>query len=1190
MQNTLKVLAKLVLSGVIFFFVLASVALGSTILWLGPEVEKFLNNSVKLNSVIPKTLRKSHSLKLENAKLNWNKWLLPSIEIDSVSIKNLSGSEILFEGLEAQPGFLAIAAIFERKFTLDDVVVSKLTVDVDVIRSLRSSFLKSNILQINSSDNMAWFRSIKYEGRLQVDEVAIVFKENTKGSLSRTLEFDLLNLFADDEYLSLSLQNLNLKDLRHLYSYNIPSAVNNFDVGGKVRSAELQFPIKHLEGFITGKIEFLEIAEFSASFEDVSYEENIKMIKISPLKGRLFNVKNSIFLEFKGEEVTFSAENYIAGSHAYFSELFGVLEISNFKIEDFLLKEITTKFIKLRNLEAKNPVFKINASGEWYEQNSISQLVDITGTLSVFSPEAIGPYLPKAMGPRTRGWITRSIKIGDELRGNFEVKGDVTENASKSIRDNLTFAMKFFPENLHLKFSKKWPVINNVQGIVKIEGNSLVLSGLTGDFLGNKVVGVDGEIPDIFSTIPILNLRGNIEGKLQNLVNISNNSPVNRWLGNLTETVLASGESDLKLDIKLNLLNLRKSNVKAELRFYDNSLSFSENSPEMTKVEGVLSIVQKRISHADLKGELLGGAVEIVNAKANGKNLPISFRASGELHIRELRRWLSSSKRYDDDKFIHGKTDYDLLISGTTEKITVSGGSNLMGVAINAPGSFAKNLKSTREVKLSFGHKRKTSGITSLVQDLSIIIPDYSLEFMVFRKIVVDAGSRMYKSSGSTKYSLRVGGSPKKDISKEKIVSQASNIIDLKLFKADVKEWVNVLLSQQNSFDGVLNNKESLGSTEIKLRIQEITCDKYNFSDANGIFFGDASGWSGDFDAVEIGGFLNWFAGDRKFEIKLARLHLKPSEDEKQKLRNAINVFDKLKFDDVVNVTVEVEDFRRASKHFGRMELDVSYLNDNEYWKINRLMILSKNTRLDASGLWKKNKPESKPRDLTDLSNKSQWNTSRTDFNFRLDTKDSGVFLEKFGYPGILESGGGLLSGQLSWSGTPLDFSIVKSSGDLSLDIDDGKFLKVDPGLARLVGVFNIQSLPKRIKLDFEDIFSQGFSFDKLRGNLRLSDGKATTENLRVVGTQATIFLEGDVSLSEKTQNVRLLMLPELNAGIASLGYVLVNPAVGLGSFLAQYILRDPLRKVMAIEYQVTGPWDSPTIQKKSLNSEATLN
>jgi uncharacterized protein YhdP len=106
-----------------------------------------------------------------------------------------------------------------------------------------------------------------------------------------------------------------------------------------------------------------------------------------------------------------------------------------------------------------------------------------------------------------------------------------------------------------------------------------------------------------------------------------------------------------------------------------------------------------------------------------------------------------------------------------------------------------------------------------------------------------------------------------------------------------------------------------------------------------------------------------------------------------------------------------------------------------------------------------------------------------------------------------------------------------------------------------------------------------------MRGDVRLAGGIAETNNLRVLGTQATVFTEGNVNLIKRTQRIRVLVLPNFNAGLASLGYVLVNPAIGLGSFLAQYIMRDPLRKILAFEYKISGDLLNPEVEKNSLKS-----
>ncbi len=82
-------------------------------------------------------------------------------------------------------------------------------------------------------------------------------------------------------------------------------------------------------------------------------------------------------------------------------------------------------------------------------------------------------------------------------------------------------------------------------------------------------------------------------------------------------------------------------------------------------------------------------------------------------------------------------------------------------------------------------------------------------------------------------------------------------------------------------------------------------------------------------------------------------------------------------------------------------------------------------------------------------------------------------------------------------------------------------------------------------------------------------------------GVNAVVLMDGTVDLNEETQNLAVVVIPELNTGGASVVYGLaVNPVVGLGSFLAQFFLKNPLSQVLTQEYQVTGPWKDPVIKK----------
>jgi uncharacterized protein YhdP len=93
-----------------------------------------------------------------------------------------------------------------------------------------------------------------------------------------------------------------------------------------------------------------------------------------------------------------------------------------------------------------------------------------------------------------------------------------------------------------------------------------------------------------------------------------------------------------------------------------------------------------------------------------------------------------------------------------------------------------------------------------------------------------------------------------------------------------------------------------------------------------------------------------------------------------------------------------------------------------------------------------------------------------------------------------------------------------------------------------------------------------------------LSDGIASTNNLRIRGVQAVVLMDGETDLRHETQDLRMVVVPEISAGTASLAYAAINPVIGLGAFLAQYVLSKPLAEAGTREFRVGGSWDAPTV------------
>jgi uncharacterized protein YhdP len=279
------------------------------------------------------------------------------------------------------------------------------------------------------------------------------------------------------------------------------------------------------------------------------------------------------------------------------------------------------------------------------------------------------------------------------------------------------------------------------------------------------------------------------------------------------------------------------------------------------------------------------------------------------------------------------------------------------------------------------------------------------------------------------------------------------------------------------------------------------------------------------------------------------------------------------------SLDIVVDALELKGRPLGRLEVDATHERSTEpntvkttssiapssepaTWQLNRLRLTTPEAQWTGTGRWMVGTPR------------------RMVLDFTVKLEDSGTYLTRLGYGDVLRAGRGSLSGQVTWAGSPLALHLPSLSGRVNVNVDDGQFMKVNAGAARLLGVLSLQSLPRRLLLDFRDVFSDGFAFDTIDGDVRIAQGQALTNNLRMRSVQAVVLMEGGADLVLETQNLNVWVVPEINAGTASLVYAAINPAVGLGTFLAQLFLRRPLMEASTRKFQVTGSWADPQMER----------
>ena len=330
------------------------------------------------------------------------------------------------------------------------------------------------------------------------------------------------------------------------------------------------------------------------------------------------------------------------------------------------------------------------------------------------------------------------------------------------------------------------------------------------------------------------------------------------------------------------------------------------------------------------------------------------------------------------------------------------------------------------------------------------------------------------------------------------------------------------------------------------------------------------SGWKFNIQSDEVVGQASWEdpsseRGAGKITARLSSLKIERSADaDVTELLSG-----KKSAAELPGLDIVADSFELRGMKLGRLELaatNAAIMTPGREWRISKLALTNPDASLRATGRWLLN-----------------GNEGQSVLNYELDINDAGHLLDRVGFEKSLKGGKGRMEGDLNWKGSPSAFDFPSLSGNMNLRVNSGQFLKADPGVAKLLSVMSLQSLPRRLTLDFRDLFTDGFVFDSIASTAVISRGVLKTDTFKMRGVNAVVLIDGTVDLNDETQNLNVVVIPEINAGGASVIYGLaVNPVIGLGSFLAQLFLRNPLSQALSQEYIITGPWKDPVVKKSS--------
>ena len=822
--------------------------------------------------------------------------------------------------------------------------------------------------------------------------------------------------------------------------------------------------------------------------------------------------------------------------------------------------------------------------GQTFEQNKGE--IDITGKLQHFDLKTIKRYIPEHAPEDLRHWLSTALVDGYANDVNVVLKGNMdyfpfNQNDTKA-RAMGEFSVKGKIEDGKLNFSPShfaadgvtpfWPVIDSIQGGFNFERSRMEITadkGLTNAVLLSKVKAV---ITDLADTESPLQIDGLANGPLQSMFNYVRTSPVDEWIGGFLHDSKALGPSQLNLKLQLPLHHLSDSKVNGVLQFYGNDTKLQPDMPRISNLLGKLEFNEHGVNFNSLKANMLGGMVQA--GGSTQKDGSVRIHLDGSASAEGIQTFVTDPSLYSLTQRIYGATRYSAQINVKKGQPEIVVESSLQGLGLNMPAPLIKPMADILPVRLE---------INPDLTDLSS-----SNQFHDEIKLTVGSllNARYQRKKSREKYAswkvIRGGIGIFAPAPWPESGLQAHVVFN----SLNIDEWNNLLSRKvvipKLTFDAFSNLNNEVN--QISIPIANKT-DLFQYIEPNAIAVqteelfvlgkkldkvvlgaSNQQGlWQANVDAIQASGYATWSSSKQDLghvTARLSRLIIpKSAANDVSDLLEGKNTTQQ-----IPSLDIEADSFELFDKKLGKLELHASNSVDGNGrdWSINKLTLKSPDAELNATGKWLLRE-----------------NANITNLNYVLDISDSGKLLERLNFPDVMRGGKGKLEGDIQWNGLPFLMDMPSLSGQIKMKLESGQFLKVDTSGAKLLGVLSMQSLPRRLTLDFRDVFSEGFAFDNVVGDANIQQGIAKTKNFKMSSINAAVLIEGTADIVKETQDLHVAVVPDLNAGAASVVYALaVNPVIGLGTFLAQLLFRDPLKRAFTYEFTLTGPWKNPIVTK----------
>jgi len=757
--------------------------------------------------------------------------------------------------------------------------------------------------------------------------------------------------------------------------------------------------------------------------------------------------------------------------------------------------------------------------------------VDINVVMERGDISRFGDYWPENLiKERTLHWLRTSLLSGTIENGRFSMTGDLDDFPFKGNRGRMQAIVDV--NGAELKYADNWPQARQIDAVVIFDGPGMMVEGRIGDTGGTVVDKVTARIADFKR--PVLDLEYRSSTDLSRLTGFIKRTPLLDGLAMDPEQFHLTGASGIygKLHTRLGA-GPESLQVTGTVQMQDAHFTDSVSGIELDGITGTLNYHREGLDATQLAASFRGYPVTLgINA---------DWDADEVFHV-SLQGDLPADRVIPDDLVRReplfnraiGISPWNIDLSvvsvdGREERdIWLEISSQLKGTIIDLPAPMNKPIDESWPLTVRYPIRSESR----------VLIADLPGHVQLKMELAEDDGRPIRAAIG---LGGEAGDLPQQG---QFVVTGSAPLFDL-------EGWIDLAVNkfqQEGEVGGLVLQAASVEAQQIKIfdRLFDDVGLKMHYQDS--VIFGE-------FDGEDIIGKIRYYQNE-------AGSHSLNGE------------FERLMMPDPVTggVTMETNpadlpEMRFYSKEFSYLGLQLGEIRIEGYpvkngFHLDSIEAKSAQFELSASGDWIRDEQG-----------------ERSDFNIRIASESLGTVLEAMDISSAMQGGQTVVHFDAWWNGPPAAFALERLNGEMDLSITQGNILTADPGAGRVLGLLSLTELPRRLAMDFRDVFDEGFSFDEATGTMQFENGNSYTNDLVLTSTAAEISITGSTDLVAQTFDYEFSVRPGVSKALPVIGAIAGGPAGAAAGLALQALLRDALGEAAEAKYTIRGPWADPVVE-----------